>query len=113
LEPAAWILVIDPALLAPDRERLGGVGSEEVEFRVMAVGTEFGVSKPVVRELRSAVSHISAAEDAEPKQLLWRQIWPEARCKILSDGFGQEILITALHQIVVDLDSSWFRFHSG
>lgn len=110
LKPAARVFVINPPLLAPNRERLGGVDLKKVEFRVMTVGTEFGSKKPVAGELCRTVSHISAAEDTELEHLFWRQLWPETGGKVLSGRFCEEILITALHPIV-DLDPD--RFHAS
>ena len=107
LKPSARIFIKDPAFPAPDRERLRGIDAEEIELRRVTLGTEPGVGKPVVREFRLAVGHVFAAKNSKPKHLLWGELWFETRGKILSGGFRQEILITALHPIV-DLDSPWF-----
>src|SRR3569832_2036325 len=42
LEPAARILVVDPTLAAPVRQRLGGVDAEIIERRVLLFRRELG-----------------------------------------------------------------------
>jgi hypothetical protein len=72
LKPAARILRINPAFLAPERERLGSVDLEKVQGRVMPLRTEFRPLEPVIRELFSTVSHIFPAKDPQPEHLLRR-----------------------------------------
>ena len=107
LKPAARVLRVNPAFPAPDRERLRRIDAEEIELWSVPLGTEPGVGKPVVREFRLTVCHVFAAKNPEPKHLFRGQLRFETRGKILSGGFRQEILITALHP-VVDLDPPWF-----
>src|SRR6476659_2799756 len=107
LKPAAWVLRVNPPFPAPDRERLGGIDAEEIELWSVTLGTEPGVGKPVAREFRLTVFHVCAAKNSEPEHLFRGHLRIEARGKILSDGFRQEILVTALHS-VVDLDPPWF-----
>jgi len=86
---------------------LRGIDAEEIELRSVTLGTEPGVGEPVVREFRLTVCHVFAAKNSEPEHLSRGQLRIETRGKILSDGFRQEILVTALHS-VVDLDPPWF-----
>src|SRR4030095_5606415 len=107
LKPSTWILIINPAFPAPDREGLRGIHAEKIELGGVTLGTEPGLGKPVVREFRPTICHVFAAKNSEPEHLFRGQLRFETRGKTLSGGFRQEILITALHP-VVDLDPPWF-----
>src|SRR5687768_3576677 len=82
LEPAARILVVDPAFLPPFRKRLRRVDAEAIERAVVALGAELRVLEPVVRKLRGAVGHVLAAEYAEPEHLFRRELRLEVGMKI-------------------------------
>ena len=84
------------------------MGEERIlALRSVTLGTEPGPGKPVVREFRLTVCYVFATKNSEPEHLFRGQLRFETRGKILSGGFRQEILITALHP-VVDLDPPWF-----
>src|SRR4030095_4733525 len=103
LKPAARVLRVNPPFRPPDRKWLRGIDAEKIELRSVTLGTEPGVGKPVVREFCLTVCHVFAAKNSESKHLFRTQLRLETRGKILSSGFRQEILITALHP-VVDFD---------
>src|SRR5262245_14327037 len=65
LKPAAWILVINPAVLFPHRQRLRRIHFEEVEVRVVPFMRELCLAKPRGRELFATVGQIFSAEHAE------------------------------------------------
>src|SRR5689334_14745905 len=46
LEPAARIVRMDPALLAPDGQRLAGVDAVEIQFGVALAFRQLGLGKP-------------------------------------------------------------------
>src|SRR4029077_17652081 len=107
LEPAARVLRVNPPFPAPHRERLRGIDAEEIDLGSVTLGTEPALGKPVVTNARLTVCHVFAAKNSEPEHLFRGQLRSKPRGKILSSGFRQEILITALHP-VVDLDPPWF-----
>src|SRR5690606_25799120 len=76
LEPAAWIVRVNPALAAPFRQRLAGVDAEIVERAVAACGCEFGPREPGRGKLVPAIGEVAAAEDAELEHLLRGQLRP-------------------------------------
>jgi len=102
LKPTAWILFVDPALGAPDGQRLGRVNLEKIQLRIVALVTEFGVLKPICRELSLAVGHVLTAKDAQAQHLLWRQVRMKLRMEPASHRRAQGIDVSLLHQIVND-----------
>src|SRR4051812_39013715 len=46
LEPAARVVVMGPALRAPDCERLGRIHPKVVQLRIMVLGAEPGLREP-------------------------------------------------------------------
>ncbi|MDB6057521.1 MAG: hypothetical protein JWO95_1365 [Verrucomicrobiales bacterium] len=71
LEPAARVVFVDPAFSTPLGQGLAGVDLEEVEHRVLFVGTEFGAGEPFFGEFGLAIGHVFATEDAHAEHLLW------------------------------------------
>ena len=106
LKPAARILVIDPALLAPDGEWHGRIYAKIVELRIAAFGRQLRAAKPGRRELRRAVSHVLPAEHAEFQHFFGSEIRFEGRMEVFADGFGAEVNVVPLHSIV-DFDTSF------
>src|SRR5215813_4820436 len=74
LEPAARIVVVDPALAPPLRQRLARVDAEEVECAVALTGRELRADEPALGEFPAAVGHVLAAEDPEAEHLARREL---------------------------------------
>src|ERR1043166_10086 len=100
LKPAAWILVIDPTLLAPHRERHRSVHRKIVELRIVTVRRELRLPKPRRRKLVAAVSHVLAAKHAQLEHLLRGQLRLEIRSEVLAGRFRAEVHVPGLHSIV-------------
>jgi hypothetical protein len=108
LEPATRILIVDPALGAPIREGLRGVKEEVIELGPMLLMAEPGIFEPGGRIFPNAVSHVLAAEDAEPEHLVRPEIGAEIIAKSLARLFREEIAIALLHYV---MDQDFSRFH--
>ncbi len=100
LEPAARIVGVDPALLAPDRERLARIDTEEVERAVASLRRELCACKPALREFLARVGHVLAAEHAQRQDLCRRQLGLELRIEIASGGGDADVAIALLHLVV-------------
>src|SRR5436190_4259314 len=111
LKPPARVFVIDPAFLAPDRQRLRSVYAEEVEFRIAALGRKLSFLEPIGREFAHAVRHVLAAENAKREHLFRRQFGPEIGMKIFSDRLDEQIRVVLLH-LIVDLDPTFCHITS-
>ena len=107
LEPAARVVAKDPALLAPHRQRLAGIDAEIVQRTVVMLFRELGAHESVLWKFLGAVSHIFAAEHAEPQHLGWRQVGAEVGIEFAADRLRQLVVIAALHLIV---DGNGFIF---
>lgn len=100
LEPAAWIIRIYPALVAPDFERLAGVDLEEVDFRVVPVRVELRFGEPGHREFLPAIGHVPPAEYAQLQHLFRCQLGFELFIEMFAHGFGQAIGEAVLYLVV-------------
>src|ERR1700722_2980874 len=65
LEPAARIMRIYPALLAPDGERLAGINAKPVQACVPAFRGKFRSDEPVTGKFAPAVGHVFATENTQ------------------------------------------------
>src|SRR5262245_7885335 len=74
LEPAARIVGMNPAVVAPHRERLAGVDSKKIEGAIAPARRELGTRKPRRRKLLARVGHVLAAEHPELQHLLRREL---------------------------------------
>lgn len=87
LKPAAGIIVINPAFLFPNRERLRRIDTEVIQLRIVPLATKFCAREPAARKFSHAISHVFSAEDAELEHLLRRKLGPELRVKIAAGRF--------------------------
>ncbi len=60
------------------------------------------MNEPVTGKFLSAVSHISAAENAHREHVFWCYVRLEFRMEVFPDGLGKIIYIRLLHEIVDD-----------
>jgi hypothetical protein len=74
LKPAARIFVINPALLAPNRERLRCIHTEKIARRFMSFPAELRLFKPGGGKLLRAIRHVLATEDTELQHLFGREL---------------------------------------
>jgi len=65
LEPPARILRIYPAFFTPVPERLTGIDLEIIQLRVVSLGTDFRMFKPVIGKFVTAIRHVFTAEYAQ------------------------------------------------
>src|SRR5262245_25297550 len=105
LEPAARIVGMDPALLAPDRERLARIDAEEIERTVVPLGRELRACEPARGEFLTTVGHVLAAEHAELKHLLRCELRLEFGIEIATHRRRPLIAVALLH-LVVDGDGA-------
>ena len=91
LEPAAGVLVINPAFLLPDVERLGGIDAEEIEGGVMALVAEAGVFEPGGGEFGGAIGHVFSAEDAEFEHFHGGELRAEGEMEIAAGVLGEAV----------------------
>src|SRR5258705_9601962 len=97
LEPTARIVGMQPALLAPDRERLTGVDAEEIERAVAPLGRELGAGEPALRKFLARVGHVLAAEHAERQHLKRGQLRIELGIEMAARWRAPHIAIARLH----------------
>jgi hypothetical protein len=95
LKPAARVLRMDPALLAPHRERLAGRNAEEIHLGVRAFRREFGLREPARRKLVAAVGHVFSAEDSKAQHFRRRKIGIKVRVKAAAGRGDENVAITA------------------
>ena len=108
LEPSARIVGMDPALLAPVRERLRCVDEEKVQLWTVRLVAKPVALEPRFRELRSAVRHVPSAEHAEPEEFAGPELRMKITMEILPGFFEAKIAVAALHE-VVDEHFLWFH----
>src|SRR5579863_1722575 len=108
LKPAARIVAIEPALAAPDRQRLAGIDAEIVQRLVARFFRELGARKPARRKFLAAISHVLTAEHTEPQHLRGREIGAKFRIEVSAGGRGQFVTVAALH-LVGDGDDFAFQ----
>src|SRR5512136_691295 len=77
LEPAAWIVRVNPAFARPFRKRLAGVDTKEIACTVAAARREPSTCEPTLWKFAAAVGHVFAAEHAELEHLRGCQLRPE------------------------------------
>ena len=87
LKPAAWIVRVYPAVLAPYGQRLAGIDAEVVERGIAAIFGKFCAFEPTFWEFFSCVSHVLAAEHAQSKHLFGGYLWNELRIEIATRLF--------------------------
>src|SRR5262245_8217616 len=102
LEPAARIAGMNPSLVQPDRDGLAGIDAEEVERAVVLAVGKLGRGKPAARKFALGVGHVLAAEDAERKHLLGRQLRSKFGIEIAAGGLRDPVAIALLHLVVDD-----------
>lgn len=116
LEPASWIILVNPSFLAPLFQRLARVNVEIVQrFAVpwFSVWMELCVRKPVSREFFLTITQITSAKDAQGKHLLGRQFRPEYRIKFFSNRCSELVAVPLLHLVIHDNNFWFFRPHTA
>lgn len=103
--------MVDPAFLAPIRQRLRSVDAEVIELGVVAFMAQLCIGKPIRREFVPAIGHVFAAEDSQFEHLLGGQLRLEFGVKVLPLRFGKIIHIVFLHEVVNDDFASLHRSH--
>ncbi len=106
LEPAARIIGMKPALLAPFRKRLAGINAEIVERWIAATWRELGAFEPRQRELVAAIGHVPAAEHTKPKHFGRREVGFELRIEVATNRLDKFVAIVPLHPIINSYRSS-------
>ncbi len=109
LKPAPGVFVINPAFHTPVGQRLGSVDAEAVQSGIMVLMAKPGSREPVIGKLITAIRHVLAAENAQCKHFLRRQVGFEVRVEVLSDRFNEKIDIILLHQVIDDDSPSVHR----
>jgi hypothetical protein len=102
LKPTARIIRMYPALLAPNRQGLAGINTEEIRVQVVSFRAEFRSYEPASRKFVPAVSHILATENAQLKHFPWAQFWFEFDVKTSSSRLCQLIAVAGLHFVLND-----------
>jgi hypothetical protein len=102
LKPAARVLRMDPALLAPHREWLAGGNAEEINLGVRTFRREFCLREPARRKLVPAIGHVFSAEDTEAQHFWRREFGAEVRVKIAANRCNESVPITPLHPVIHD-----------
>ena len=102
LKPTSRIFFVDPAFLAPDRQRLRGINFEKVKIGIASLWRQLGVFKPVDGKFSGAISHVLTAEDAEAQHLFWCQVRMKIGMEVSAFRFRQKIDVSPLHQIIDD-----------
>ena len=110
LKPAARVIGVNPALLAPNRERLRRVHAEEIQVRIVPLVAQLGSSEPLGRKLIGAIRHVLPAEHAEFEQLFRGQLGSKIIREILAGRFREKVDVAALHQV---FDDNFFLHHTG
>ena len=100
LEPAARVLVINPALFAPNRERLRRIHAEEIKRRFVTFPTKLRVLEPACGKLLRAIRNVLSPEDAELEHLLGREIGFERGGEGSTHWLRAIIDVAFLHQVV-------------
>src|SRR6478672_9396041 len=67
LEPAAWIVGMNPALVPPDRQGLASIDAKMVKRWVGTRRREPRARKPARGKFVAAISQVLSAEDAQGK----------------------------------------------
>jgi hypothetical protein len=103
LEPAAWIVGVNPSLRTPEGQFLARVDPEEVE---RGVGSRSGrqpcMNEPALGKFGACVRHVPAPEDPELQHLLRGQLGLEFWIEIAPDRCSAGIAIVVLHLVVHD-----------
>ena len=103
LEPATRVLIMDPALPTPHRERLRSVHPEEVQFPIAAriiTFIEFRGGEPAFGKFRGAIGHVPATEHAHLKHFTRRKLRLEVRMKVAAGRFAEAVAVALLHGVV-------------
>lgn len=93
---------MQPALCAPDRQRLAGIHAKEIQRTVSPAVCEPGPAEPTRRKLAAAIPHVLAAENAEPKHFGGCQLWLEFTIEFAAYRHDAFIPIALLHKVVYD-----------
>jgi hypothetical protein len=104
LEPAAWVVGMNPALVAPDRQGLASIDAKIVKRWVGTGCREPRAHKPARGKFVAAISHVLSAEDAEGKHLFRRQLGAKFRVEIAPRRRGEAVSVAALHLVVDGYD---------
>jgi len=104
LEPAAWIVGMNPALAPPDRQGLAGNDAETIKRRVGTGRRELRVREPARGKFVAAISHVLSAKDAEGKHLFRRQLGTKFRIEIAPRRRGEGVSVVTLHLVVDGYD---------
>jgi hypothetical protein len=102
VEPATWIVGMNPTLFAPNGQRLAGIDTKEIQRAVAAGGRELGVREPARWKFISAIRHVLSAEHPECEHLFRRELRMKFRIEMASLRCRQDIAIAALHLIIDD-----------
>ena len=100
LKPAAWIVGVNPSVLAPGGQRLARMHAKVIERTVAPGSSELRAREPTIGELGPSISHVLAAERTQLQHLFGRQPWMELRIKVSASRLNKLIAIPALHRII-------------
>jgi hypothetical protein len=100
LEPAAWVVRMDPALGAPHRQRLACTHAEKIERAIAAGRRKLGAPKPAFGKLLAAIRHVLAAKYSKPEHLLGRELGLELGIKTAADRRRRSVTVTLLHPVM-------------
>ena len=106
LEPTPRVLGINPPVTTPHGQRLTGIYSKIIKFRITLVCGKFGIFKPIHRKFFFAVRHVLTSEDTELEHLLGSQFRLKTRIKFRSRLCRQNVMVILLHSVVHD-DRFW------
>src|SRR5262245_19739164 len=104
LEPAPWIVGMNPALVQPNRQRLAGIDAEVIKCWVGTGRREPCARRPARGKFVAAISHVLSAEDAEGKHLFRRQLGAKFRIEIARHRRAEGVRVAALHLVVDGYD---------
>jgi hypothetical protein len=95
LKPTAWIVRVNPSVLAPGGQGLARMDAKVIERTVAAGVSELRPREPTIGELAPNISHVLAVEHTELQHLFGRQPWMELRIKVSASSLNKLIAIPA------------------
>lgn len=66
----------------------------------MAFAAEFGLGKPVCRELILAVGHVFPSKHTKLKHFFGGEFWVKVGMKVFARRFIQHIMVVVLHDVI-------------
>ena len=113
LEPAPWIVGMNPAFVPPHRQGLASIDTEAIKRRVGTRRRESRAGKPARGKFVAAIGHVLSTEDAKREHLFRRQLGAKFRIEITARRRSKLVSVAVLHLIVNGYDVHPFGHHKG